>query len=206
VSIGDRTTICTGGGKGQLSTVIKNKSLDGWVQYCDGSIAETHTTAGIPNPHYTPKPTTSRPSSTTKPTFTTKPLTTTRTTSSTSKPTTTSNPGGGNGCISKHWDQCGGTDWKGCTVCAVILEPFFSFSNPEFVLLLLMQISRLVLRAREYHHLGTINAYEKCGAPCPWWKTDCGFHQLLNYIILECLSFNISCFFSKLFCPVEKKH
>jgi len=123
---------------------MKYTSLDGWVQYCDGSIAETHTTAGIPNPHYTPKPTTSKPISTskttltTKPTVTTKPTTTTRTSSSTSKPTTTSIPGGGNGCTSKHWDQCGGNDWKGCTVCAVIptnflhCSPFPLFSSSAY--------------------------------------------------------------------------
>ncbi|ORY00250.1 glycoside hydrolase superfamily [Clohesyomyces aquaticus] len=28
---------------------------------------------------------------------------------------TPANPGGG--CKQKHWDQCGGQDWKGCTVC-----------------------------------------------------------------------------------------
>jgi hypothetical protein len=39
--------------------------------------------------------------------------------SSTQRPPT-STPGGGNGgCRSKHWDQCGGNDWKGCTVCEV---------------------------------------------------------------------------------------
>jgi len=130
-----------------MSTIMKYMVLDGWVKYCDGSIAVTNTTAGIPNPHYTPKPTsstakpttTSKPTSTTKPIVTTKPSTTTKTTTSvttksptstkttTSKPTTTSASGGGSGCISKHWDQCGGQDYKGCTVCAVTLPPFSYF-------------------------------------------------------------------------------
>ncbi|KAH8595570.1 glycoside hydrolase superfamily [Bisporella sp. PMI_857] len=122
VSAADRTGVCTKDGKEQMSTVLKYLLLDGWVQYCDGSIAETHTTAGIPNPHYSSRPTTSKTTSTSK--STSKPTTTVRTTTrpttstaSTSKPTTTSIPGGGSGCKSKHWDQCGGNDWKGCTVC-----------------------------------------------------------------------------------------
>lgn len=38
------------------------------------------------------------------------------TTSTSAAPTSTS--GGGSGCQSAKWDQCGGKDWKGCTVCA----------------------------------------------------------------------------------------
>lgn len=59
----------------------------------------------------TAKPTSAKPTST-KPTTTAKP---TSTKTSSSKPTSTQVPG----CTQKHWDQCGGNDWKGCTVCAV---------------------------------------------------------------------------------------
>lgn len=154
VTLTDRNNICLGAGKEKLSTVIKHMNLDGWVQYCDGSIAETHTTAGIPNPHFTQKPTTSKPISTSKVTSTTKPISTSKVTlttkpvstskvtlttktistsksaTTTGPPATTSIPGGGNGCTSKHWDQCGGNDWKGCTVCAVRLAFFGSTHIP----------------------------------------------------------------------------
>lgn len=134
VTTAERVTDCQNLGVDGLSTVLKALSLDGWVGYCDGSSATTNTKPGSgsnpwttrppPPPHTsttrssTSKPgTTSKPTKTTKPTTTTKPSSTSRTTSS-SKPTTT--PGGGTpGCTAKHWDQCGGTDFKGCTVCDV---------------------------------------------------------------------------------------
>lgn len=40
-------------------------------------------------------------------------------------PVPTNNPGGGGGggCAAKHWDQCGGNNWKGCTRCEVRISP-----------------------------------------------------------------------------------
>jgi len=125
VNASERAQDCQSVGVAGMSTVLKELSLSGWVGYCDGSQAVTPTKPGSGgNPWTTrPPPPTTKPHTTTstKPTTTTKPPTTTskpttiKTTTS-SKPTTTA-PGGG--CRSKHWDQCGGTDWKGCTVCEV---------------------------------------------------------------------------------------
>ncbi|KAF2281317.1 uncharacterized protein EI97DRAFT_438686 [Westerdykella ornata] len=56
--------------------------------------------------------TTIRPSTTVRPSTTSRPSPSSRTSSS-QRPT--SSPGGG--CRSKHWDQCGGQNWNGCTVC-----------------------------------------------------------------------------------------
>ncbi|KAH8687191.1 glycoside hydrolase superfamily [Tricladium varicosporioides] len=77
----------------------------------------TTTTSDEVTPTPTDEPTTAKPT-TIKTTTTSKPASKT-TTSTSKKPTTTSNGGGNNGgCTQKHWDQCGGNDWKGCTVCA----------------------------------------------------------------------------------------
>ncbi|KAF4636721.1 hypothetical protein G7Y89_g1363 [Cudoniella acicularis] len=136
-----------------FSTVLKGLVLDGWVEYCDGSIfitnctpptgpittrrsptrtyATSTTSVASPTTPTTIITTTSPPDNTpteTPTTSTDMPSTTTtarpsKTSSSPSKPTTTTSNGGGNGgCTSKHWDQCGGKDWKGCTVCAAGLQ------------------------------------------------------------------------------------
>jgi hypothetical protein len=130
VAASERTTDCQNLGVTGLSTVLKELSLAGWVEYCDGSQATTNTKPGSggnpwttrpPPPTTKPHPPTSTKTTTTKPT-TSKPTTTTssKPTSTSSKPTTTAPGGGGSpGCKSKHWEQCGGTDWKGCTVCEV---------------------------------------------------------------------------------------
>jgi acetylxylan esterase len=57
--------------------------------------------------------TTTTTTTTAKPTTTTS-VTSTKTTSSTTTTTTT----GTSGCAQVHWDQCGGIEWQGCTVCA----------------------------------------------------------------------------------------
>ncbi|KAL2072988.1 hypothetical protein VTL71DRAFT_10312 [Oculimacula yallundae] len=132
----DRLKGCQNNVMNGLSTVFKNMNLNGWVGYCDGSSATTVTKPGGGTNPWAPgvsgKPkttttakTTSRPTQTqTRPPTTSK--TSTRTTStvrtstsrtSTARPTTSSAPSGPSGCRSKHWDQCGGNDWKGCTVC-----------------------------------------------------------------------------------------
>lgn len=141
---------CTAAGTTGMSTILKNMALDGPAVYCDGSQVDTPTKGGSspPRPSRTPRPTTTRPpvtprpttsrTTTSRPTTTTSrpiftppptttrpPPTTTRQTSS-ARPTTTQSPGGG--CRSKHWDQCGGNDWKGCTVC----EVSHSFPPPSF--------------------------------------------------------------------------
>lgn len=110
---------CKGPGIPGLSTILKDLQLGGLTYYCDGSYADTPTVGGTspprpsrpPRPPYTPSPSPSQPA---KPSTTLRP-------SSTQRPTST--PGTGNGgCRSKHWDQCGGNDWKGCTVCEVCLS------------------------------------------------------------------------------------
>lgn len=142
----ERKISCQSAGLTGFSTVMKNMTLNGWVAYCDGSSATTDTSPGgvIPgkppsHPSSTttttgptatttsvsstdtsepPEPTdpTTSTTSSTKPTTTAKP---TSTKTSSSQPTSTQVPGGGSGCTQKHWDQCGGNDWKGCTACAV---------------------------------------------------------------------------------------
>lgn len=118
-----------------LSVIFKNLALDGLATYCDGSVITTDTKPGGVNaPPPRPTKTTSRPHPSTSP-----PPSSTRTTTKTTTwtpPSTTpshsstppsspspshTSPGG---CISKHWDQCGGKDWKGCTVCAVCILAF----------------------------------------------------------------------------------
>lgn len=121
-----------------LSLVFKNMSLDGYVEYCDGSVDTTETKPGSPNappprppkttvrPHPTTstrKPTsskttrptssqtTSRTTTTSRPPWTSPTFTTSHTTSSRMPTSPSSSPTSG-GCISKHWDQCGGQDWK----------------------------------------------------------------------------------------------
>ncbi|KAF2707464.1 carbohydrate-binding module family 1 protein [Pleomassaria siparia CBS 279.74] len=102
------TTLCTGTGTDGMSTVLKPMILDGTVIYCDGSIVNTPTN-GTTNPTRPPRPpTTPRPTPTTRPGS--PPVKT-----SSAKPTST--PGNGGGCKQKHWDQCGGNNWKGCTLC-----------------------------------------------------------------------------------------
>ncbi|KAF2253222.1 carbohydrate-binding module family 1 protein [Trematosphaeria pertusa] len=135
-----RSTLCTGPGTTGMSTVLKNLALDGPTVYCDGSQVDTPTKGGTspprpspssrpPNP---PRPTStpSRPTSTPprptsnppRPSTTLRPSSTQRpssTRASSARPTSTpGNPGNpGGGCKSKHWDQCGGQNWNGCTVC-----------------------------------------------------------------------------------------
>ncbi|KAF9736317.1 endo alpha-1,4 polygalactosaminidase precursor [Paraphaeosphaeria minitans] len=124
---------CTGPGTAGMSSVLKRLALDGLAVYCDGSVVDTPTKGGTgpprptrtltPRPTTTTRPSTTRPTTTTRqsttpappPTTTTTTTTTARTTSTRPPPTSTSGPG--NGCKSKHWDQCGGNDWKGCTIC-----------------------------------------------------------------------------------------
>ena len=122
----DRAKGCQNNGMNGMSTVFKNMSLSGWVGYCDGSSATTVTKpGGGTNPWAPGKPKTTTTAKTTARPTTTKPPSTSRTstTRTTSSVRTTSSiaPGGSNGCKSKHWDQCGGNDWKGCTVCEVSL-------------------------------------------------------------------------------------
>ncbi|CZT04310.1 uncharacterized protein RAG0_18103 [Rhynchosporium agropyri] len=150
----DRLKGCQNNGMNGMSTVFKNMDLNGWVGYCDGSSATTVTkpggginpwAPGVSGKPSTTGRTTSRPVPTRPPsssrTSTTRTTSTIRTstrttgtvgtsatsrtstrTSSTARPTSSRPPGI---CVSKHWDQCGGNDWKGCTVCEVSLLPFF---------------------------------------------------------------------------------
>ncbi|RDL40299.1 uncharacterized protein BP5553_00278 [Venustampulla echinocandica] len=117
VTDAEKKTDCQSTGMVGFSTVLKTMSVDGWVGYCDGSSATTSTSPGG-EPPKPPKSTTTAPITT--PRTTSKPTPTKTTSSTTRKPTTTAPGGGGSpgGCTQKHWDQCGGNDWKGCTVCA----------------------------------------------------------------------------------------
>ncbi|KAF1996707.1 carbohydrate-binding module family 1 protein [Amniculicola lignicola CBS 123094] len=69
---------------------------------------------------------TSRPSSSIITTTLTRPSSSSRT--STQRPTSTAG-----GCKSKHWDQCGGNSWQGCTVCEVRTY-IFQAHTPSLVL------------------------------------------------------------------------
>ncbi|KAF2874984.1 glycoside hydrolase superfamily [Massariosphaeria phaeospora] len=120
------STYCIGPGTAGMSTVLKNMNLDGFTIYCDGSQVETPTKGGTspPRPSNPPKPTTVRPPNPPRPTTTrppNPPLPTTIRPPNPPRPTTSRPPNppipSGGGCTAKHWDQCGGNDWKGCTVC-----------------------------------------------------------------------------------------
>lgn len=126
------TNLCHGPGTLLMTNVLKNLALDGPTVYCDGSQVDTPTKGGT-NPTRPPRPsrtpptrtsstrTSSTTSITTRPTSSTRSSITTRpTSSSTTSQRPSSTPGGG-GCRQKHWDQCGGNDWKGCTTCEVSL-------------------------------------------------------------------------------------
>ncbi|KAF2831130.1 hypothetical protein CC86DRAFT_341736 [Ophiobolus disseminans] len=125
---------CTGSGVDKGSTILKDMTLNGIAYYCDGSYVDTPTLGGTspprpsksPKPPQPPRPSTSRPPvpSSSRPVSSLRPSTTlrptpvpSRTSSAARPPTSTPGNGGGGGCKSKHWDQCGGNDWKGCTVC-----------------------------------------------------------------------------------------
>lgn len=114
VTDADKQLHCKSPGMVGFSTVLKTKSLDGWVGYCDGSSTTTSTSPGGEPPVPSKSTTTTGPTRTTP-----KPTSTKTTSTTTSKPTTTPGGGGSPGCTRKHWDQCGGNDWKGCTVCEV---------------------------------------------------------------------------------------
>ncbi|KAK0117355.1 hypothetical protein ONS96_013186 [Cadophora gregata f. sp. sojae] len=135
----DRAQGCQNNGMSGMSTVFKNMSLSGWVGYCDGSSATTVTKPGggtnpwapgnpkpstttvriSARPTTTGPPSTSRISTRTASSVRTSSLRTTTSVKTVSSVRTTASavPGGSSGCKSKHWDQCGGNDWKGCTVC-----------------------------------------------------------------------------------------
>jgi hypothetical protein len=130
---------CTSPGVNGTSTILKNLQLNGETYYCDGSYVNTPTLGGtspprpsrpppVPRPSTSrpvPRPSTSRPGPTPRPSTTRRPSPTSNRASSTQRPPTSTPGGGGNGgCRSKHWDQCGGQDWKGCTVCEVSLRTF----------------------------------------------------------------------------------
>jgi hypothetical protein len=132
---------CTGTGVNGTSTILKDITLNGLTYYCDGSFVDTPVIGGTspPRPTRSARPPVSKPPMTSRPAPTLRPSssrvnppprpsTTIRSSQPPTRPTTsqrppTSTPGGGNGgCRSKHWDQCGGNDWKGCTVCEVSIK------------------------------------------------------------------------------------
>ncbi|KAF2649322.1 carbohydrate-binding module family 1 protein [Lophiostoma macrostomum CBS 122681] len=118
---------CKGPGTAGMSTVLKDITLDGETIYCDGSRVDTPTKGGTRptpttrpgTPHRTSTPP-GRPTSTFRPTTTIRP--TSAITTSAQRPTSSAGGGGGGGggggCTAKHWDQCGGNNWNGCTTCA----------------------------------------------------------------------------------------
>ncbi|KAH8725337.1 glycoside hydrolase superfamily [Phaeosphaeriaceae sp. PMI808] len=124
-----RGNSCTGAGVNGTSTILKDVKLNGKTYYCDGSYVDTPTLGGTSPPRPTrslrptsspsPRPSSSRPASSSglppKPSTTVRPTPTPSRTSQ--RPPTSTPGGGGGGCRQKHWDQCGGNDWKGCTVC-----------------------------------------------------------------------------------------
>ncbi|KAH7069368.1 glycoside hydrolase superfamily [Paraphoma chrysanthemicola] len=115
---------CKGPGVNGMSTILKDLQLNGITYYCDGSYVDTPTLGGTspPRPSPPPKPSTSKPiptprSSSSRPGSSIRTTPSPSRTSSTQRPPTSTPGNGGGGCKQKHWDQCGGNDWKGCTVC-----------------------------------------------------------------------------------------
>jgi hypothetical protein len=104
-------------------------------------------TARPPTTNPRPPATTSRSTSTTHSSTTTSRTTTSSTeaphttfpigpsrTSSSQTSRTSSSAGSsssGNGCKSKHYDQCGGNDWKGCTECEVSFSSLLIPPHPS---------------------------------------------------------------------------
>jgi hypothetical protein len=162
---------CTTTGVNGTSTILKNLQLDGATYYCDGSYVDTPTLGGTGPPRPSKPPPVPRPSSTrpapssSHPAPAPRPSTTIRPSppppsrpSSTRKPPT-STPGGGNGgCKSKHWDQCGGQNWNGCTVCEVSAYAH----GLRIVADMKVRYSRPT-RARGYRHLTITNV---CSSVC----------------------------------------
>jgi hypothetical protein len=169
---------CKSAGVNGTSTILKNLQLDGITYYCDGSYVNTPTLGGTSPPRPSrpppvPRPSSSRPvpsqrpsssrpvpslrpssSSPPRPSTTRRPSPSPVRPSSTQRPPT-STPGGGNGgCRSKHWDQCGGNDWKGCTVC----EVSFCDLRIDFVANVMMWCSRRI-RVRVCRRLGIISVF-----------------------------------------------
>ena len=144
---------CIGPGTSGMSTVLKDLTLNGVIIYCDKSQVDTPTKGGTAplKPSIPPRPSTSRPpipSTTSRPILSTTLQPSSSRTSSSQRPT--SSPPGG--CVSKHWDQCGGQDWKGCTVCEV-RSSAFSF-----------QVSRLMTVSQ---------APYRCQGVSPPWYYQC---------------------------------
>jgi hypothetical protein len=203
----EKGVFCSSVDTAGFSTVMKNMTLNGWVAYCDGSTATTETTPGgiipgkPPNPHPSSTMTTTTTSfswsnttftTTTSPTTshtyvastttTSKPLTTIKTSSTTSsaKPTSSTPAPGGGGCAQKHWDQCGGNDWKGCTTCAVssMSNPVSASPNSSTRILILLA-SRLAFHAKGFRHLITINVFNSAYIGVGFGLIDYG---VLNFI------------------------
>lgn len=170
---------CTGSGVDGTSTILKDLTLNGITYYCDGSYVNVPTVGGTspPRPSRSPRPPQSvRPSQTPRPSqsppSSSKPVQPPRPTSSpqeppprpstTLRPSPTSAPGGGGGCRSKHWDQCGGQNWNGCTVCEVSVDPGKSEIRANGVM-----CNRPDLLVRVYHHHTIISACR----PLALWGT-----------------------------------
>jgi hypothetical protein len=159
---------CTSLGVNGTSTILKNLQLDGITYYCDGSYVNTPTLGGTSPPRPSrpppvPRPSSSRPGPSPRPSSsrpvpqlstTRRPSPTPVRPSSTQRPPTSTPGGGGGGCRSKHWDQCGGNDWKGCTVCEVSRR----YTWLEFVADMKVLSSRRI-HARVSRRLGTISVF-----------------------------------------------
>ena len=146
---------------GGMSTALKDLTLDGRVIYCDGGgvVVDTPTVGGTSpsKPSRPPKPVPT--ASSTRPAVPSRSSTTTKTTMTRSQTTTTDIPTGvpgGGGCRSKHWDQCGGQNWNGCTVCEVLSRDVIYEENcADFC-------CSLRIRVRAFHRRGIINVCERC--------------------------------------------
>jgi hypothetical protein len=152
---------CTSTGVNGTSTILKNLQLDGDTYYCDGSHVNTPVLGGTSPPRPSKPPPGPRPSTTRSIPSPSRPASTTRRptppqssrTSSTQRPPTSTPGGGSGGCRSKHWDQCGGNNWNGCTVCEV------SSYHPTFSTLANAGIQRSHrIRVKVYHRHITISA------------------------------------------------
>ena len=170
---------CKGAGTDGMSTILKDMTLDGRTIYCDGSQVDTPTKGGSSpgrptrssQPGTPPKTssTVQRSSTTLRPSTTTRPTSSPAQTTTSQKPTTSAGGGGGGGgCTSKHWDQCGGQNWNGCTKCEVSIH-FFSKNS-----MLIKNSRRIHVKAFLRHIITSV--YRECakravgGASCNYFN------------------------------------
>ena len=110
--------------------------------------------------------------------------------------------GGGGGCRQKHWDQCGGNDWKGCTTCEVCYPPFFQL-NMSIPRKLRVQWclywSSLHILVNQSRHHGIPSVFEKAFHSRRIYSIFSIFQRKILASILRFFDFTSTC------CPITDK-